>query len=567
MAHLQNPMLFFTTSPRTPAKMIPEIKLLVEHFSDKDWNRDTQLQFATHLSKTDFFEGTTSKSDAAFSARDRITRAPKALGFINLSPKIEITHADNELITNKHSQEIFLRQLLKFQLPSPYHTEPKYSTGKFFIKPYLELMRLIQDLEYLTFDEVKIFVLQLIDYRKYDIIKNKILQFRSDKGKNKGKYKKFMQENWDKEIEAVFRDNILTGHTKTRESKDSSLKKFIKTKRGTMRDYTDAAYRYLRYTGLISISGKGIERGKMSFFENKLKEVDYILQNIDRNPIYCDELQKYKDYLFNSTTPVLYTDNQDNIIDIILKISDDYTKQTLISKTINELRDLRETIISSKREAIINVQKALLKEKSYALYSEVIDTYNEIVADELFDAPLMMEWNTWRAMTMIDGGNIKGNFNLDDIGQPMSTAQGNMPDIECDYGNFVLSVEVTLQSGQRQYESEGEPVSRHYGQLKKRTGKETYCLFIAPTINGATLAHFYGLNKIDISYYGGKSNIIPLNLEQFMKIIDNSYNYKNYPTPSDVQILLKSMTETIKIAKDENDWYEKIDEVINTWLI
>jgi hypothetical protein len=545
--------------------MIPEIKLLLENFSNEKWNKNTQVQFAAKLSKADFFEGTTSNSDAAFSARDRITRAPKALGFINLSPKIQITDAGNELISSKHPQEIFLRQLLKFQLPSPYHTEPDFLKGEFYIKPYLELMRLIRDLNYLTFDEVKIFVFQLIDYRKYDIVKNKILQFRKDKNKHEGKYKDFVQKNWDHEVGIIFKDDILTGHIKTRESNDSSLKNFMKTKRGTMRDYTDAAYRYLRYTGLISISGKGIERGTMSFFQNKLKEIDHILQNVDREPIDCNDLQKYKEHLFDNTNPILYTDNKDTIIDIILRSSDTYTKQALINKTINELKDLREAIIFSKREAIVNVQKALLKEKSYALYSEIIDTYNEIISDELFDAPLMMEWNTWRAMTMIDGGNIKGNFNLDDVGQPMSTAQGNMPDIECDYGEFVLSVEVTLQSGQRQYESEGEPVSRHYGQLKKRTGKEAYCLFIAPTINRATLAHFYGLNKIDISYYGGKSNIIPLNLEQFMKIIDNSYNYKNCPAPNDVHILLKSMTGTINIAKDENDWYENICEIINTW--
>lgn len=91
-----------------------------------------------------------------------------------------------------------------------------------------------------------------------------------------------------------------------------------------------------------------------------------------------------------------------------------------------------------------------------------------------YDAPLMLEYNTWRAMTMLDGGNIKGNFKFDDVGQPLSTASGNMPDIECDYDDFVLSVEVTMQQGQRQYESEGEPVARHYGQMKKRTGKEAY---------------------------------------------------------------------------------------------
>jgi len=232
-----------------------------------------------------------------------------------------------------------------------------------------------------------------------------------------------------------------------------------------------------------------------------------------------------------------------------------------------ELKELREDIIISKREAILNGEIAKLKDKSYDLYMEITDTYNEIIADELFDAPLMLEWNTWRAMTMIDGGKIKGNFNIDDVGFPLSTAQGNMPDIECDYGYFSLSVEVTLQSGQRQYEAEGESVARHYGQIKKKTGKETFCLFIAPTINAATLAHFYTLNKTDILYYGGKSNIIPLHLEQFMKLIDNSYNYKKYPEPKDIYLLLKEIMKSINTSDNENDWFSKINLIINNWLI
>jgi hypothetical protein len=563
MANLKNKTLFFTTSPRTPAKMIPEIKLLVEHFSKQEWNRNTQIQFAGKLEKSDFFEGKTSQSDAAFSARDRITRAPKALGFVDLSPTIEITKAGKEFISNKYPNEIFLRQILKFQLPSPYHKENERVKNNFFIKPYLELMRLTRELEYLTFDEIKIFVLQLTDFREYDIIKRKIVQFREDEKRHTGKYKEFIRNTWNKEIRHIFKNDIIAGNMRTRESNDTSLKNFLKTKRSTMRDYTDAALRYLRFTGLLSISG----RGKISFFTNKLPEIDYILQTIDRNPVYCNDLKKYKEYLFDNKNPLLYVDNKDNIIDIILRTSDDYTKKTLTDKTVSELKELRDKIIISKKEAIVNVQIALLKEKSYALYSEIIDTYNEILSDDLFDAPLMMEWNTWRAMTMLDGGDIKGNFHLDDFGQPMSTAQGNMPDIECDYGKFILSVEVTLQSGQRQYESEGEPVSRHYGQLKRRTGKDAFCLFIAPMINKATLAHFFILNKTDVSYYGGKSNIIPLHLDQFMRLIENSYNYKDYPNSNDIYSLLESMIEAINTARNEDDWVEKMDIIINNWLL
>jgi hypothetical protein len=402
--------------------------------------------------------------------------------------------------------------------------------------------------------------MQLIDYRNFSVIKNKILQFRLEKESNTGNYKLFVQNIWNREIKNIYYEDIISGKIKTRESNDTSIKKFLKTKRDNLRDYTDACLRYLRFTGLVSVT----YRGKVSIFENKLNEVDFFLKNIDRDPVFLDDLRKYKDYLFNDLLPVLYTDNKNNLINIILRMSG-LTRKEIEGKSTNELKDLRDEIIVLNREAIIDDQINELK--SYALYSEVIDTYNEILSDNIFDAPLMMEWNTWRAMTMLDGGIIKGNFKLDDFGEPMSTAQGNMPDIECNYGDFVLSVEVTLQSGQRQYESEGEPVSRHYGQLRKRENKDTYCLFIAPTINPAALAYFFMQNKTDIIYYGGKTKIIPIELDQFMKLVENSYNYEQRPTPKHIYSFLKSIIKEIDSVNNENDWYEKIEENISKWLV
>lgn len=68
MARIDNKLLFFTTSPRTPAKMIPEIKFLSEKFSGKPWNKLTQEEFIDELAQSDFFEGKGSPSDKAFSA-------------------------------------------------------------------------------------------------------------------------------------------------------------------------------------------------------------------------------------------------------------------------------------------------------------------------------------------------------------------------------------------------------------------------------------------------------------------------------------------------------------------
>lgn len=560
MAYLKNKSLFFTTSPRTPSKMIPEIQLLSEHFSGRKWNKQSQVEFIDLLAQSGFFEGSGSSNNKDFSARDRINRAPKALGFVDLSPHIELTDAGKALVYGNRPQEVFLRQLLKFQFPSPYHVETGNIEGTFFIKPYLEIMRLIRDLESLSFDELKIFALMLTDYRQYETVKNAILNFRTEKEAHKGQYKKFVDEKWTDALLQTYSDDIDAGKTKTRETTDKSLKKFLTTKKSNTRDYTDACFRYLRYTGLVSISHKN---RSISFYPDKLKEVDFILANVDRKPVFVDDTDRYKEYLFNAAIPVLYVDNIENVIDHLMRISD-YTQRQLAGKSIEELKDIRDAIVAERKEAVIKAQVTEIK--SYALYSEIIDTYNEIISDGYYDAPLMLEYNTWRAMTMLDGGNIKGNFKFDDVGQPLSTASGNMPDIECDYDDFVLSVEVTMQQGQRQYESEGEPVARHFGQMKKRTGKEAYCLFIAPTINKACLAHFFALNKIGISYYGGKTKIIPLELDQFMRLVENSYNYHTQPTPHNIRQFLDEVMRQEELATDENDWNGKIQNCVTQWL-
>lgn len=560
MARIDNKLLFFTTSPRTPAKMIPEIQLLHEKFSGLSWDKLTQEQFIDELAQSDFFEGKGSPADKAFSARDRINRAPKALGFINLKPHIELTEAGSAFVYGKRPQEIFLRQLLKFQLPSPYHLENQNITGTFCIRPYLEILRLVRELEYITFDEFKIFAVQMTDYHKFDMVRDSILHFREGKEQNKGQYKRFVNSVWENAILEIHSDRIAAGKTRTRETNDASLKKFIATQKSNMRDYADACFRYLRYTGLISISHRS---RSISIFTDKIIEVDFILSTVPRDPVFIDDVDAYKSHLFSASSPVLYTDDRDNIIDVLMRIGS-FTRRELACKNLDELKDLRDEIVKQHKDAVIHEQVAEIK--SYALYSEIIDTFNEIISDEYYDAPLMFEYNTWRAMTMLDGGNIKGNFNFDDAGQPLSTAAGNMPDIECDYDDFSLSVEVTLQAGQRQYESEGEPVARHYGQLKKRTGKDTYCLFIAPTINPATLAHFYGLNHLSIALYGGKSKIIPLELDQFMRLIENSYNYETQPVPSDIRRFLDYTIKLCEKATDENHWRCGIQACVDMWL-
>lgn len=557
MSQIKSKTLFFTTSPRSPMKMIPEIHLLASHFSGRSWNKENQIKFIEMLAADEHFEGVGSQGDMAFSARDRINRAPKALGFVDLKPTIRLTEAGRLFVEGKRKEETLLRQLLKFQLPSPFHTS---DDNEFWVKPYLEILRLIQVLGKITFDELMIFGLQLTNYNKFDEIANKILEFRDKKSEFKGKYKLLLNEVFNCELEKIYATEILQGETATRESADNSLSKFKKTKRSNMRDYTDACFRYLRATGLVAISYKG---KSLSIMPDKVNDVMYILDHTERTPIYVRDERSYKAYLFDTKIPALYSDNKENLIAYIVAHSSYLTTQ-LVHQSVEELKDIRDDIIQRNKDGIIADQVRELK--SYSLFHDVISTYNEIIANDIYDVPLMLEWNTWRAMTMLDGGNIIGNFRVDDSGQPLSTAIGNTPDIVCNYDDFDLTVEVTMQSGQRQYEMEGEPVARHLAKHKKSVNKEVFCLFIAPHINDACIAHFYTLSKTNISYYGGKSIIVPLPLETFINMVKQSYAAPYTPTPQQIKELFEFAKAEANRDIDEKEWYLSIQRKAMNWL-
>ena len=554
---IDSKVLFITTSPRTPEKMIPEIDLLSKNFEGKKWNTETQIAFMELLRNENFFNGS-GNNDPAFSARDRINRAPKALGFILLEPTIKLTDSGKALISAKRKEEVFLRQLLKFQIPSPYHI-PSEKAADFYVKPYLEILRLIYTLGTLKFDELMIFGLQLTDYREFNNIVKKIEKFRIDREKTSKKYREFKYYAQMNELQEIYSSELAKGETSTRESNIATAKKFLQTKASNMHDYADACIRYLRATGLVSISHIG---RSLSILPEKKKDVEFILNNISREPVFIDDKAKYLDYLGNSELPKLLTDNKDSLLQKIKE--ENPTEQIQESVTIHELKEKLDDLIITKREKLIQSQIAEIKD--YKKYDDIQTTFTQIEENDIYDPSLILEWNVWRGMTMLDGGNIKANLKFDDFGNPMSTAQGNMADIVCDYETFGLTVEVTMASGQKQYEMEGESVSRHLAKFKKETGKEAYCLFVAPTINEACIAHFYGLHNLNISYYGGKSVIVPLPLNVFKKMLEDSFKASYTPNPQQVKSFFEYSKSIASESHSEQEWYNKIVEKALNWL-
>ena len=276
-------MLFAFTSPRTLEKIIPEVDLVVSMFNGKKWNKENQIAFFEALREQPFFEGTKTdqKMKDGMQARDRINRAPRALGFVHTSPNIELTPAGYNLIRGYRVQETITRQLMKFQLPSPNHTQSTRNT--FCIRPYLELLRLVYDLGTLSKFEIAAFFIKMIDYHDYESVRNEIISFRNECREKRGlvNIKVLRDEKLTQIVSRVWRAKIESGDTATRENDDTSEKTFIETKKRICKDYADAFIRYLRASGLVSLE-KGTYHLVIS--QRKKDEVEHILSTIPRCP-------------------------------------------------------------------------------------------------------------------------------------------------------------------------------------------------------------------------------------------------------------------------------------------
>ena len=549
--------LFAFTSPRTIRKIVPEIKLLIDNFEGEKWSgkNNVQIDFFKTLFASEYYQGTTFPSDPALAARDRITRAPKAFGFVDLNPTIKLTEAGKMLLTEKRIDETFTRQLLKFQLPSPYHTQS--TKVNFSVKPYLELLRLVKVLGSISKTEIALFFSQLTHYEKFDDIVFKIKEFQKGSKEFKGSWKMYVSKCFESEIRTIFEEEIDNRNFKTRESTDASFKKFISTKRSNMLDYADAFIRYIRATELVTFQKRTM---RLIISPQKKEEVDFILKEIDRKPIFFKNTEEFKNYLFNPYSIKLLSDNKDLLIEHIEHFG--FTKFDKTT-TIEELKDILDGLKESVKSKNIEEKKQELKD--YSELPDILEVFEQIKRNEVADASLILEWNVWRGLFMLNyAKRVDGNFIMDIDGMPLNYAPGQKPDIESEFEDFGIITEVTMSRGHTQFKMESESVPRHFGKAKEALNKEMYCLFIAPNISEGTLAHYFNLNRFNTRLYGGKTKIIPLTISQFTEFLKSGIENK-FQDPSKLKNWLEKLWLKNQDALDEKEWSKSINKSIMKW--
>lgn len=570
----------FPTSPRSPYKLQGELKLL-KAFDGRVWDKTTQLEFAKSLANYDGFQGNVSKDETAFSARDRL-RGPRLMGFIctpkrgTKDGKLEFTEVGNLFLNaSEEEQELILqRQIAKVQYRSHLHNNKGFEDMN--IRPLMLMIKLLLELEKMSKEEIALFALTLTDYKKFDSVVSEIKLYRELVSKKKAglERKTFKKDYATQYVNKVYEDDIESGRTKLREGG----KDFSKTKLQTLKDYADSSIRYLRATGLFTLLPHG---QTLALTKAKIDDSIFLLEKYgtsvsDKTEVDYEEY--CKNYLGNPSLPVLRIDNKEDQDRDFTKMyqSVKQSDSVFADRLKEEFSQAKSSV--EKINTIVRLEKKIteIQVKNEAKnirvdFESSLGDIKQIFLDiasrekDIVDRPLMYEWNTWRSMVLInDALNVQGNYHADADGNPVSTASGNMPDILCEYDSFWLGVEVTLQSGMKQYETEGEPIFRHIGKLQKSRvetddKRPVFGLFIAEKINPEVISHLYAVASRNSQVYSGKVRILPIERQSFVQLTESALKHPNFSN----KVLLNFFEDVF--SKDnaelgELDWFNLVQQ-------
>ncbi len=571
---------YVSCSPRSPEKIAPELEVL-RSLEGKNWrernsNKElvTQIEFANRLAKLPSFEGKISRKNPDFSARDRFAPMQTyGFAFVDSSGILRITPAGQQLIEGRRLQELFLKQMLKWQYPSWQHggnprTRHLYPPPtEMNIFPFVETLRVCREVEGLSKNEIAMFMLPVLDNKEIPHAIETIKEFRKEKNKYHGRERKeFVKNTHKRQFQNLYSNEIAAGDIYTRESQTNTISSFIEKKMRNSLDVADAVIRYFRATGLFTLSAD-FHGLKLSNIHET--EINMILDQMSFQTVaFYNQVDRFYEHMGNSDYPTLPWHSMSTILQKAVSLG--ATRTELRNRSSREILDIIE---AKEREAIATRLRAYEKSlQEEDITEDILLTFRRILKKDVVDPPLFFEWNTWRALVSIDDyREARPNFVLDDDLLPYSTAPGNKPDLEIEYNDsFITLVEVTLSGGTRQYDSEGEPVTRHIGRIQYQEKQQNkprtvYGLFIAPSINPETRHYFYvHLKHLPNPQFGGYLKIIPLTLDQFIDIFRFCRKIPGFNRHI-IKDLYDRIVELKNSTNDADEWGNQICTEIEDW--
>jgi hypothetical protein len=468
--------------------------------------------------------------------------------------KYEITPIGKTLLaanTTAAIQDVFLRQLLRHELPNPIETG--FPAGH--LKPFIYVLKILKELQDrgkdgLNKEELAIFVQLFVDLTEEQVrnVVDNILKYRGERAGVEGRNKK-------KAYDQGFLDNA---------SQVGGVKP------ATLRDYADTTFRYSQMSGLLTTRGS-----RIILRNEKAQIIDAILS---REPIFLaqtDPLAYLADFYKGTSLP---TDDVPFAIKETNRLADQIRSFGVAPETDVAViqRGAGIQVVENTRYLLAQ-QLGWLKEGRFAKEQEEEKAIREVIElleaienegnsrkKGIFDRPTYLEWIVWRSFLAIDHISVPihqtRRFPLDDDMNPRNPAPGGGADMIFEFDDFILVVEVTLTTSSRQLFAEGEPVRRHVADIKEKTDKDVYCVFIAPVIDNNIAETF----RMGVWYSGdneGLLNIVPFTIQQFKQIIQLLLSKRFLPKE------LQKMFDKCLVYRNTKapDWKRKISEITNSW--
>ena len=496
----------------------------------------------------------------------------KKLGFVAIKEgRIKLTGLGMKLVAGEIDLgDAFLRCFLKWQIPNMGSREQ--GNAMYNINPYIATLHLIKTVNEkeesrngkakgLSKREFALFVPTLTNYKDINEYATKVLLFRDCQVGLDITSRKAARDAF----RLIFAEEFLG----TKDPKQ--IKKLL----NNLKDYGDNAIRYFRLTKYFHVRGGGFF---IDLEPRRAVEINAILDTYSGEAVPFPDSAAYIDFISDYSQPHLPWESRDKQIEIvenILSENNGYEKQLGLGRTA---RPLLETLGDDEiAEVIIRLraQRTDLQERIDNQDSQADENLKQYITqlEAIFDyedRPILLEkLVTLGLHALNDAIRIKPNYPVGDDNEPTHTAPRGVPDIECYYADFNAICEVTMRTARDQWYNEGQPVMRHLRDFEKKTNsddKNTYCLFIAPSIHRDTLNTFWMANKYE--YEGAAQKIVALTIAQFVKILKALLSLREqgkHFTHLQIQELYEQIMDALRTAPNSNEWQIKTAACVDEW--
>jgi hypothetical protein len=335
-------------------------------------------------------------------------------------------------------------------------------------------------------------------------------------------------------------------------------------------DYADENLRYLKATGCFSSVGRGV-----AIAPTKFELLTQLIQEIR-------EQSSIVEYWKNSTEGSrLPTDNLSVASRSLEVLQIEASKRGIPFKknieaidvgALNNSRyDLEELIALNQELDFAHEQRNQVDDILQYLYVLLPrDTRPEGLVPKIEveippgEGPAYLEWAIWRAFLainkLINPPYESRKFKIDRDFLPTNHAPGNGPDLVFEFSSYILVVEVTLLTSDRQATAEQVGVRRHVYEIAKSVkDKPVYCLFLAPSIKNETARDFRKASYEEDDGSELSLTIIPITISTFMHTF-NSLLKEAEPNSQIFQTLISQCASFASESSSTTEWMTRVEK-------